>query len=412
MRWWSAFALCILICSCKRSEAERAAPDSSMPTATIPAASSEATVTDLPPCDAYKAWRADNPKGATWGDETARKEQYARFTVKLATWAPECRKTAMSGLCGMKGCDDMEFALADVLINAAADEVEKRGALQSRADYNVAAAARGRALEAKVKNLAGYALSILSSPRAKAYRKARTVEGMSAEMAAGNPCWDRMKVDYARIDALDHEIDGALPTLPFESKEMGSALMGVKSCVDCSDDRSSCGEISANLKPIDDTFRKYEESAARDRKLLKIASAPIATARTSDPDAPPTAKASPATGSGIARAKTPSIRQGATQVNGRLPPEAVQRIVRGNFGLFRACYEEGLRTNSKLAGRASVKFVIDRAGNVSTASDGGSDIPDQSVVSCVVRGFRDLKFPEPEGGIVTVVYPLILSPGD
>ena len=48
----------------------------------------------------------------------------------------------------------------------------------------------------------------------------------------------------------------------------------------------------------------------------------------------------------------------------------------------------------------------------STAQDGGSELPDQGVISCVVRGFGNLSFPQPEGGIVTVVYPIIFNPGD
>jgi hypothetical protein len=115
---------------------------------------------------------------------------------------------------------------------------------------------------------------------------------------------------------------------------------------------------------------------------------------------------------GSHQTRAPSIRQGATTVNGRLPPEVIQRIVRQNFGRFRLCYENGMRTNPNLAGRVAVKFVIDRSGSVSTASDGGSDIPDQSVISCVVRGFGNLSFPQPEGGIVTVVYPIIFNPGE
>jgi hypothetical protein len=70
------------------------------------------------------------------------------------------------------------------------------------------------------------------------------------------------------------------------------------------------------------------------------------------------------------------------------------------------------RANWPGGARVAVKFVIDRAGSVSTASDGGSDLPDQGVVSCVVRGFGNLSFPQPEGGIVTVVYPIIFNPGD
>lgn len=116
--------------------------------------------------------------------------------------------------------------------------------------------------------------------------------------------------------------------------------------------------------------------------------------------------------SGTHKTKAPKLRQGSTQVNGRLPPEVIQRIVRQNFGRFRLCYENGLRTNPNLQGRVAVKFVIDRGGAVSTAQDGGSDLPDKGVVSCVVRRFGSLSFPQPEGGIVTVVYPIIFNPGD
>ncbi len=62
--------------------------------------------------------------------------------------------------------------------------------------------------------------------------------------------------------------------------------------------------------------------------------------------------------------------------------------------------------------RVAIKFVIDRSGAVTTAQDGGSDLPDTAVVSCVTRGFTNLSFPQPEGGIVTVVYPIIFNPGD
>jgi hypothetical protein len=104
-------------------------------------------------------------------------------------------------------------------------------------------------------------------------------------------------------------------------------------------------------------------------------------------------------------------REGVCSVNGRLPPEVIQRIVRQNFARFRLCYENGLRNNPNLQGRVAVKFVIDRQGAVVMTSDGGSDLPDAGVVSCVVRGFGNLSFPQPEGGMVTVVYPIVFSPG-
>lgn len=143
-----------------------------------------------------------------------------------------------------------------------------------------------------------------------------------------------------------------------------------------------------------------------------------------EPPPPPTAEAPPAAGDGQGfgsghgrlggshRTRPPAVRMGATQVSGRLPPEVIQRIVRQNFGRFRGCYEENLRASPSLAGRVAVRFQIDRAGAVTNVSDAGSDLPHAGVVACVLRAFRDLSFPAPEGGVVTVVYPIMFSPGD
>ncbi len=97
-------------------------------------------------------------------------------------------------------------------------------------------------------------------------------------------------------------------------------------------------------------------------------------------------------------------------ISGRLPPETIQRIVRQNFGRFRACYEPSLLTNPTLEGRVTARFVIGRDGAVSNVADGGSDLP-APIVSCVVRAFYGLSFPQPEGGIITVTYPILFSPG-
>jgi len=88
----------------------------------------------------------------------------------------------------------------------------------------------------------------------------------------------------------------------------------------------------------------------------------------------------------------------------------IQRIVRQNFGRFRLCYEIGLRTNPKLQGRISTNFVIDQSGAVKRIADAGSDLPDPIVRACVQKGFGNLSFPQPEGGIVDVVFPIVFSP--
>ena len=75
------------------------------------------------------------------------------------------------------------------------------------------------------------------------------------------------------------------------------------------------------------------------------------------------------------------------------------------------CYEQGLIRNPNLEGRVEVRFVINRDGSVANVSNGGSDLPDSGVIGCVVNAYYGLSFPQPEGGIVTVAYPIMFSPG-
>jgi hypothetical protein len=114
---------------------------------------------------------------------------------------------------------------------------------------------------------------------------------------------------------------------------------------------------------------------------------------------------------GAHKAEPPRVRNVGTSVSGRIPPEVIQRIVRQNFGRFRLCYENGLRNNPSLQGRVGVRFVIDRNGAVTSVGNGGSDLPDSAVTSCVIRAFYGLSFPPPDEGIVTVTYPIMFTPG-
>jgi TonB family protein len=96
-------------------------------------------------------------------------------------------------------------------------------------------------------------------------------------------------------------------------------------------------------------------------------------------------------------------------VSGRLPPEIIQRIVAQNRPAFRRCYEDGLTRNPNLSGKVVVTFVIGTDGNVTSASDGGSTMPDPAVTQCILKRAKTMSFPAPEGGIVTVTIPLMFS---
>jgi hypothetical protein len=99
---------------------------------------------------------------------------------------------------------------------------------------------------------------------------------------------------------------------------------------------------------------------------------------------------------------------------GWLEPALIQREVRSHVDRNRACYEDGLGRNRYLEGIVVVKFLIDRDGRVARVADGGSHILDPQVIECVMRSFAAMRFPPPEGGLVTVAYPIhfVTEPDD
>jgi Ca-activated chloride channel family protein len=97
-------------------------------------------------------------------------------------------------------------------------------------------------------------------------------------------------------------------------------------------------------------------------------------------------------GDGRDVSKAPRVRAGAVTVRGKLPPEVVQRIVRGQLGNLRRCYERALGANPALTGTVRVAFTIDTAGRVISARDAGSTLPDADGVACIVNLFAELHF--------------------
>ena len=96
--------------------------------------------------------------------------------------------------------------------------------------------------------------------------------------------------------------------------------------------------------------------------------------------------------------------------HGRLPAEVIQVVVRKHFESYRACYEAGRARDPRLAGIVNVEYVIGEDGATRDAKNSGSTLPDAEVVACVVDVFGTVRYPPPEGGIVSVVYPIAFEP--
>jgi hypothetical protein len=102
---------------------------------------------------------------------------------------------------------------------------------------------------------------------------------------------------------------------------------------------------------------------------------------------------------------------GLVKGSGHLSPELIRAVVRENYAKFRSCYERGLERNSTLEGGTIYRFEIGVDGRVASAAVVNNRLPNCAVVHCIRDSLRELMFPHPNGGAVTVFYPIQLLPG-
>lgn len=101
-----------------------------------------------------------------------------------------------------------------------------------------------------------------------------------------------------------------------------------------------------------------------------------------------------------------------SSMSGRLPAEVIQAVVRAGYAGFRDCYGEAQKADPTISGKAMTRFVIDPNGRVSEVMTSVEGTLPTSMGSCIEAKFRELVFPAPDGGNVTVVYPIRFSPAD
>jgi hypothetical protein len=112
------------------------------------------------------------------------------------------------------------------------------------------------------------------------------------------------------------------------------------------------------------------------------------------------------------KAPLPTLKTSDLKIDGGLPPEVVQRIVRQQYGRFRKCYEDAKKADPKLgAGVVGVEFTIDKSGAVSGAKETGSTLKDAALGACFVDVYSKLSFPAPEGNKpAKVTIPAMMTP--
>jgi hypothetical protein len=103
----------------------------------------------------------------------------------------------------------------------------------------------------------------------------------------------------------------------------------------------------------------------------------------------------------------PTVRIGQPHAEGDLDKAIIRRYIKRNIQKIQYCYEKKLLTTPALRGTMTVQFVIDKTGNVVTASASGLHA---EVDSCVAAVVKTIQFPKPrDNGIVRVSYPFTFS---
>jgi len=95
---------------------------------------------------------------------------------------------------------------------------------------------------------------------------------------------------------------------------------------------------------------------------------------------------------------------------GTVNADSVARLIRGQLGGIRSCYERELRQNPALSGRLDVNFTLGTSGRITSASTSGLSAAPR-VGSCVTGRLRGLVFPVPAGGSVDFSFPFTFTPG-
>ncbi len=126
--------------------------------------------------------------------------------------------------------------------------------------------------------------------------------------------------------------------------------------------------------------------------------------------APPDAGAGDEPPQSEAVATTPVKKSAGKPGMGELDQAVIKKVINGNLGRFKYCYERELGPSPSLKGKVVVKFTISPSGTVSKASIASSSLGSKNVEGCVLKVAKKLRFPKPKGGSVVVSYPFMFAP--
>jgi TonB family protein len=113
---------------------------------------------------------------------------------------------------------------------------------------------------------------------------------------------------------------------------------------------------------------------------------------------------------GKKEARVAAVKAEAPEVDGSLDGDAIAKVVRARLRSIQDCYEKELKRDPTLAGKIEIEFTIGAGGEVEDARVSSNKMGSAPVGDCIVSRVRRWRFPQPDGGRVTVNYPFIFTP--
>lgn len=101
----------------------------------------------------------------------------------------------------------------------------------------------------------------------------------------------------------------------------------------------------------------------------------------------------------------------AVDGTGALNPQEVNRVIGRKMGAIKGCYERALRRDPNLQGKVVIRFTISGSGVV-TAARTVENALSPEVGNCIEQAFKRFRFPQPDGGSLTLESPFMFMPSN
>jgi TonB family protein len=108
----------------------------------------------------------------------------------------------------------------------------------------------------------------------------------------------------------------------------------------------------------------------------------------------------------------PKPQPPAPRTKGTINIDEVRAVIKDHMGRIQVCLNEEITKNPDApppTGEIRVQFTIGSAGQVTATRIASSTLNKPQVENCVLRRFARMQFPKPQGGDVTIVFPIVFK---